>query len=344
MEDYIGKTCPFCKAEIKQGDAVKVCPSCNIPHHEICWEENNGCFFGCPKQSDKEDVSPTDVCVNCGSPLSDDHGFCPKCGTPRGGKKKRICEKCGVELLDDQDFCPKCGTRYSEGNDAADSTIVSSDDRSRKKALIPIIAGIAVLIIGLILFFVLRGTPVAEVCFSKDAVTITEGKTVTLVCTVSPDDAKDKTLVWTSSNEGIATVSDTGTVTAVSEGICTITASSANGKNDECKVTVEKAGPDFEFLYSVFCSSTYATLGSDGSFLSIDTNPYDIDDYTVDGSIAAIIAVNEALGLPDYILDDMGSTTSLMGKQSESFPDLGVTVSWTYHPDNGLEVMYKATK
>ena len=43
MEKYIGKVCPFCKTEIKEGDAVKVCPSCGRPHHEHCWEENNGC-------------------------------------------------------------------------------------------------------------------------------------------------------------------------------------------------------------------------------------------------------------------------------------------------------------
>ena len=42
MENYIGKICPFCKTEIKEGDTVKVCPACNIPHHESCWEENKG--------------------------------------------------------------------------------------------------------------------------------------------------------------------------------------------------------------------------------------------------------------------------------------------------------------
>ena len=31
MEDYIGKICPFCKTEIKEGDSVKACPACGIP-------------------------------------------------------------------------------------------------------------------------------------------------------------------------------------------------------------------------------------------------------------------------------------------------------------------------
>lgn len=42
MENYIGKICPFCKTEITEADTVKVCPACNIPHHESCWQENHG--------------------------------------------------------------------------------------------------------------------------------------------------------------------------------------------------------------------------------------------------------------------------------------------------------------
>ena len=30
MEDYVGKICPFCKTEIKEGDSVKVCPACGM--------------------------------------------------------------------------------------------------------------------------------------------------------------------------------------------------------------------------------------------------------------------------------------------------------------------------
>ncbi|GHU60377.1 hypothetical protein AGMMS49975_29350 [Clostridia bacterium] len=43
MNEYIGKTCPYCKTEITSNDDFKVCPSCNMPHHQSCWDENNGC-------------------------------------------------------------------------------------------------------------------------------------------------------------------------------------------------------------------------------------------------------------------------------------------------------------
>ena len=43
MDEYVGKICPYCKTEIKEGEEVKVCPECGIPHHAACWEENKGC-------------------------------------------------------------------------------------------------------------------------------------------------------------------------------------------------------------------------------------------------------------------------------------------------------------
>lgn len=104
---YIGKICPLCKTEIKEGDAVIVCPECGIPHHEACWKENKGCTtFGCSQQHYEEQrTQPIDFCMKCGAPLGDGQDFCPKCGTPKGGEKKRICSRCGAELLEGHLFC-----------------------------------------------------------------------------------------------------------------------------------------------------------------------------------------------------------------------------------------------
>ena len=55
MDEYVGKICPYCKTEIKEGEDVKVCPECGIPHHAACWEENKGCTtFGCKEQHYEE--------------------------------------------------------------------------------------------------------------------------------------------------------------------------------------------------------------------------------------------------------------------------------------------------
>ena len=61
-------------------------------------------------------------------------------------------------------------------------------------------------------------------------------KTATLTATVSPDNATDKTVAWTSADEKVATV-ENGVVTAVGNGTTTITAQ-AGDKTAVCTVTV----------------------------------------------------------------------------------------------------------
>ena len=84
---------------------------------------------------------------------------------------------------------------------------------------------------------------------SEAAMTV-GGKTLTLTATVAPDNATDKTVVWTSSDETVATVAD-GVVTAVAAGTATITATATNGTDDTtddktatCTITV--TDPDQE--------------------------------------------------------------------------------------------------
>lgn len=159
MFDYIGKTCPFCKTEIKEDDAVKVCPACAIPHHEDCWEENNGCTtFGCSEQHyEPQGTNATDVCEKCGAVLGDGQAFCHKCGAPKNSKKANVCGKCGAVLQDGQVFCSKCGQKVGLAVDSVVNTairqfnvgVVNNQKKSKK---LPIIIGIAAIaVIGLIL-------------------------------------------------------------------------------------------------------------------------------------------------------------------------------------------------
>ncbi len=80
---------------------------------------------------------------------------------------------------------------------------------------------------------------VTSVTLSQTTLALEEGKTATLTATVAPDNATDKSVTWTSSNSGVATVSATGKVTAVKEGTAEITAT-AGGKSAKCTVTVKK--------------------------------------------------------------------------------------------------------
>lgn len=86
-------------------------------------------------------------------------------------------------------------------------------------------------------------TPVAVsgVALNKKVVTINVGKTVTVKATVTPANADNKTLVWTSSNTKIATVSN-GVVKGVKAGRVIITAKTTDDSNISatCTVTVKQ--------------------------------------------------------------------------------------------------------
>ena len=64
------------------------------------------------------------------------------------------------------------------------------------------------------------------------------GETISLTAIVSPDDATDKSIVWTSDNNNIATVGTTGVVTAVNVGKVNIKATNSAGLSDEITLTV----------------------------------------------------------------------------------------------------------
>jgi hypothetical protein len=83
---------------------------------------------------------------------------------------------------------------------------------------------------------------VTDVTLDKPKLSLTVGKTETLTATVSPDNASNKSVTWLSSAPAIATVSDSGTVTAIAAGNATIIISTKDGgKIAFCAVTVTDA-------------------------------------------------------------------------------------------------------
>lgn len=79
---------------------------------------------------------------------------------------------------------------------------------------------------------------VTGVSLSQTSLQLVEGDQATLTATVIPSDAENKKVSWTSSDNGIATVSN-GKVTAVKAGTATITVKTEDGnKTASCAVTV----------------------------------------------------------------------------------------------------------
>ena len=84
----------------------------------------------------------------------------------------------------------------------------------------------------------------------KASTTIDRWHTEELEATITPDDASNKAIIWTTSDNTVATVDENGVVTAVAPGTATITATSAadSTKKAECAVTVNPVyvSKDFE--------------------------------------------------------------------------------------------------
>ena len=93
------------------------------------------------------------------------------------------------------------------------------------------------------------GKPINGITLDQTVATLTEGETLTLKATVSPDDATDKTVTWSTSDASVATVAD-GVVTAVAAGTATITAK-AGEHSATCVVTVTRKEEPFTGITAI---------------------------------------------------------------------------------------------
>ncbi len=82
--------------------------------------------------------------------------------------------------------------------------------------------------------------PVESITLDNKSLSLQTGQNATLSATVNPDNATNKTVTWSSSNESVATVNSTGLVTAKAAGSATITckANDGSGVSATCSITV----------------------------------------------------------------------------------------------------------
>ena len=83
---------------------------------------------------------------------------------------------------------------------------------------------------------------VSKVGLSKKSVTLIKGRNTTIKAKVSPTNATNKRLKWTTSNAKVATVNQSGKITAKGKGTATIKVRALDGSNKyaTCKVTVKQ--------------------------------------------------------------------------------------------------------
>lgn len=162
-----------------------------------------------------------------------------------------------IELADAQAFgaAVNCPTTYwvvVYAKDDGDNLKWTSNGKTGEQTSTPRSASGRVLSAWCELFnndvFSLGGDPMKDVTFyfskglatvslsgielNKNETNLTVGGSETLTAILSPDDATDKTVTWSSDNTAVATVDETGKVTAVSAGTANITATATNGTDD----------------------------------------------------------------------------------------------------------------
>ena len=110
--------------------------------------------------------------------------------------------------------------------------------------------------------------PVESVTITPESAEVEVGKTVELTAQVLPENATDKTVTWTSSDDTVATV-ENGVVTGVQAGTATITATTADGgKTATCEVTVKQpAKPEV----SEGEATIYFSVSHDAEFLKTES-------------------------------------------------------------------------
>ncbi len=169
----------------------------------------------------------------------------------------------------------------------------------------------------------------SAVSLNKTSTTLRVGDTETLTATVTPNNATNKAVTWTSSNSSVATVSN-GVVTAKAEGTATITVKTADGnKTATCTVTVEAANITYDayvyteakktvvqgtqFTYKVYLAGTYdgysfAIIPENGLNI-IDITPANSSIYVDELSDKWLISILGGLGKSDSTKEEIVTVT-----------------------------------
>jgi hypothetical protein len=79
----------------------------------------------------------------------------------------------------------------------------------------------------------------------------------------------------------------------------------------------------------------YSAIDEDGRGLFLDG----AGDESAGLQMSDLSCAITSVGVPDSVISRMQSTTSLMGQQEGTFD--GITVRWSYHPNNGLDLSFE---
>ena len=163
--------------------------------------------------------------------------------------------------------------------------------------------------------------PVSGISLDNTSVPLKEGQEIQLTATVTPEDATDKTVTWSSDKINIATVDNTGKVKAVAEGTAVITAK-AGDKTATCTITVSKNVIPVTSV--TLDKTTLDMIKGDEATLSATVKPDDATDKTVTWSTSSASVVTVENGKVKAV---GGGTATIMAKAGEQSATCAVTVT-----------------
>ncbi|MBQ9867751.1 MAG: Ig-like domain-containing protein [Lachnospiraceae bacterium] len=118
---------------------------------------------------------------------------------------------------------------------------------------------------------------VSSITLSSTTKEMIAGDKAVLTATIAPSNATNKAVLWSSSNEGVVSVDQSGNITAISAGtaVITVTAQDAGGVSARCTVTVKASSTPVQTDYAtVTVGSASAKAGSNIEIpISISKNP-----------------------------------------------------------------------
>ena len=173
----------------------------------------------------------------------------------------------------------------------------------------------------------LEGTPTGEgsvvykvtgVTLDQTDLTLFTGQSEQLTATVTPDNATNKNVTWSSDNETVATVDANGNVTAVAAGTATITVTTADGSHTAtCKVTVKDP------VYS---------MATDTAVLSFDSKT---EGYA-DAPAAKTVTITNTGNQPLTLAQPSSTANFEVGTLSATELPVNGTATFTVQPKTGL--------
>lgn len=160
------------------------------------------------------------------------------------------------------------------------------------------------------------------------------GETTTAKAVITPDNATDQTVSWTTSDESVITVDKDGQITAKKNGKANVIATASNGKTDKVEITVVEEKPDpqpetdkskLEALYKE-CLETYKEADYTKDIWSVFANAMKDADVVLENEEATQEEVDRAEDALKDAVDNLKKVPEEDGKP-EPNPDP--------KPDNG---------